>query len=104
MERRTRKEYNADFKRQSVELWVRSRRTAKSIEGELGLYQGALRHWRDELAEDPQNIFPGTGRLKVEETEVQLLRRENEILREERDILKKAAAIFLKPPKAGINL
>ncbi len=103
MERRTRKEYTADFKRQAVELWVGSGRTAKSIESELGLYQGALRHWRDELAADPKNIVPGTGRLKSEETEVLRLRRENEILREERDILKKAAAIFLKPPKAGIN-
>lgn len=103
MERRTRKEYTVDFKQKTVDLWIKSGRTAKSVESEMGLYQGALRHWRDELAAAEENLSPGTGLLKAEKEEIRRLRRENEILREERDILKKAAAIFLKTPKAGTN-
>lgn len=103
MERRKRKKYDKDFKRQAVELWQRSGRTAKSIEEELGLYQHALRFWQAELAADSKHAFPGTGHLKPEQEELRRLRRENEILREERDILKKAAAIFMKVPKAGMD-
>jgi transposase len=69
------------------------------MEKELGLYQGALRHWREEVKADPANAFPGTGHLKPYEEENRRLLRENAILREERDILKKAAAIFLPRPK-----
>ena len=103
MEQGTRKRYDKDFKRQAVELWQSSGRTAKSIEHELGLYQHALRFWRDEMESDPQGAFPGSGHLKLEDEELRRLRRENEILRQERDILKKAAAIFLKPPQTGTN-
>ena len=103
MEKRTRKAYDAKFKRQAVELATNAGRPVTVIERELGLYQGAIRHWREELAADPNNAFPGTGRLKPEQEELRQLRRENEILRQERDILKKAAAIFLKPPQTGID-
>ena len=104
MEGRTRKKYDAEFKRQAVGIAATSGRTDRAIERELGLYQGALRHWRAELEADPKAAFPGTGRMKPEEEEVRRLRRECEILRQERDILKKAVAIFSKPPKTGTGL
>jgi len=104
MEQRSRKQYDAEFKRQSLELWRSSGRTARSIERELGLYQHALRTWKKELEFDPKDAFPGAGHLKPTDDELRRLQRENAILREERDILKKAMAVFTRPSQAGMSL
>ena len=98
-----RKKYDAAFKREAVQLAASSGKTDRVIERELGLYQGAIQHWREELETDPKNAFPGTGFLKPQEEEHRRLLRENAILREERDILKKAIAIFSKRPKTNIG-
>jgi transposase len=98
-----RKKYDATFKREAVQLATSLGKTDRTIERELGLYQGAIRHWREELEADPKNAFPGTGFLKPQAEELRLLLRENAILREERDILKKAIAIFSKRPKTNIG-
>jgi transposase len=100
----TRKKYDGTFKRESVQLADSSGKNDRTIEKELGLYQGAIRHWREELHADPSHAFPGTGHLKPLEDENRRLMRENAILREERDILKKAVAIFSKRPKTSICL
>ena len=100
MQEPKRKKYDAQFKRQSVELAESSGKTDRAIEKDLGLYQGSIRHWRTELAADPKAAFPGTGRLKPADDEMRRLRKENDILRKERDILKKAMAIFSRPRKA----
>jgi transposase len=99
-----RKKYDSTFKRESVRLADSTEKTDRQIEVELGLYQGAIRHWREELQADPESAFPGTGRLKPFEDEYRRLKRENTVLREERDILKKAVAIFSKTPKASTVL
>ena len=102
-EERTRRTFDAEFKRQAVRLADESGKKAGEIEDELGLYQGAIRHWRKELKEDSNRAFPGTGHQKPEEAEIRRLKRENEILRQERDILKKAAVILAKNPSIGID-
>ncbi len=95
-----RKRYDAEFKRESVRLADTSGKTDRQIERDLGLYQRAVRRWRDELAADPIDAFPGTGHQKPLEEENRRLLRELDIAREERDILKKVVAIFSKTPKA----
>ena len=90
----------AEFKRESVRLADTSGKTDRQIERDLGLYQGAILRWRDELEADPIDAFPGTGHQKPLEEEVRRLLRELDIAREERDILKKVVAIFSKTPKA----
>ena len=100
---RKRRIYDPDFKRQTVALADGSDRTDRAIEKELGLYQGAIRHWRQELEHDPEQAFPGTGRQKADEEELRRLRRELEIVRQERDILKKAVAIFSDRPRTDTN-
>jgi transposase len=99
-----RKKFDASFKREAVRLSESSGKRDRTLEKELGLYQGALRHWREELKADSEHAFPGTGHLKPLEEETRRLQRENAILREERDILKKAVAIFSKRPKTSISL
>ena len=101
MSPKRRKNYDAEFKRQAVALSDSSDRTPTKVEQELGLYQGAIRHWRMELAGHAEEAFPGTGNLHASEDEVRRLHREIQILRQERDILKKAVAIFSKPLNNG---
>jgi transposase len=50
-------------------------------------------------AEDPQEAFPGHGKLKPADEELRQLRRKLADVEEERDILKKALAVFSKRPK-----
>jgi transposase len=97
----TRKTYDAAFKREAVRLADTSGKNDRTIEKDLGLYQGAIRHWREDLKDDPEQAFPGTGHLKPLEAENLRLRRELAGAQEERDILKKAIAIFSKTPKTN---
>lgn len=99
MAARRRKEYDREFKLEAVRLADKPDAVARRVEQDLGLYQGAIRHWREELKADPDHAFPGTGHLKPLEDENRRLARENRELREERDILKKAMAIFSSPRK-----
>ena len=46
---RSRKQYDAAFKRDAVHLADTSGETDRQVERDLGLYQGAIRHWRSEL-------------------------------------------------------
>jgi transposase len=98
-----RRKYDEDFKTQTVELADSSERTDAAIEKDLGVYQGAIRHWRADLESNKGEAFPGTGHLRPSEEEFRQLRREVEILRQEREILKKAVAIFSIPPRTGSN-
>ena len=94
-----RKKYDRDFKVEALRLLEKPGATPRSVERDLGLYQGALRHWREELSSSPQGAFPGTGHLKPVDEELRRLRRELADARMERDILKKAMAIFSSPRK-----
>ncbi len=49
-----------------------------------------------EVGFDPVAAFPGHGRMKPEQQEIERLRREVNKLKAERDMLKKAAAFFAK--------
>ena len=96
----SRRKYDAQFKREAVNLFDASDKKASEVERDLGLYPGAIGRWRKELAKDPKDAFPGSGHQKPLEEEIRQLRRELDIVREERDILKKAVAIFSEGPKA----
>jgi transposase len=101
---RKRKGFDAAFKREAVRLADSSGKPDIQIERELGVYQGAIRHWRESLGKDPLHAFPGTGHLKPLEEELRRVTRERDIFRQERDILKKAVAIFSKTPKISTDL
>ena len=65
----------------------------------LGIEYSVLRRWKNQLADDPQNAFPGKGKLKVPDEELRRIKRELERVKEERDILKKALAYFAEDQK-----
>lgn len=99
---KTRKKYDADFKRNAVELVLSGQRSCRSVERDLAIPQGVLSRWIREYREDPNNSFPGIGKRKAAVVTIDpsllSLKQEIEELRLERDILKKALAIVSRDP------
>ena len=94
---KTRRSYEAEFKREAVRLLETSGKSAAQLERELGIGDGCLGQWKRALEAEGSQAFPGHGRMAAEQEEVRRLQRELEIVRQERDILKKAVAIFSHP-------
>jgi len=94
-----RRKFDAAFKREAVRLADQSKKPDRHIENDLGIYQGAIRHWREELRKHPADAFPGAGHQAAQEEEIRQLRKALAEAQMERDILKKAVAIFSKTQK-----
>lgn len=101
MSAKSRRRFDASFKREAIRLAEQSGRADLHVEKDLGVYQGALRHWRSELQQDPKNAFPGTGHQTALEEELRRVKKQRDNAVMERDILKKAIAIFSKTQKTG---
>jgi transposase-like protein len=93
-EKRTRRRFTAEFKAQAVQRLLEGGRGLSEVATELGLSPGQLSAWRNE------HLAAGSAEAlalrKVEQAEVQRLRRENKRLEEEVEILRKAAAFFAR--------
>ena len=98
-DRKTRKNYDKEFKISAVKLLLDSGRSIPSIASDLGISDNTLFLWKKKYLEDAQNAFPGKGRLKPEEEELRRKDREIATLKMERDILKKALGFFAKDGK-----
>jgi transposase len=94
-----RRKFTREFKREAVRLAESGDRPVTQVAENLGLDQSVLRRWIKQHQDDPEQSFPGKGRLKDRDEELRRLERELARVREERDILKKAVAIFSKGPK-----
>ena len=91
-----RRKFSREFKVEAVKL-VRERGvSAAQAARDLDVHENVLRKWIKEFGSDPAQAFPGQGQMKLEQQEIERLRREVNKLRAERDILKKAAAFFAK--------
>lgn len=93
----TRRKYNKEFKKESVEYLIRSGKPASKVSAELGIRQELLCRWRREYEQHEDKAFPGNG--NPVEAELAKLRKELEDVKMERDILKKAVSIFSKDQK-----
>ena len=93
-----RRKYTSDFKRDTIQLVLKGGQSCSAVERNLGIGQGIVSRWIKEYQQDPKESFPGNGKLKARDVEMEQLRKENQMLRTERDILKKAVAIFSKIP------
>jgi len=90
----TRRKFDADFKRQAVNMVTIGGKSCRAVERDLGIRAGIVYRWVREAKEDPLNAFPGKGNIKPSMADAHNLLKENEQLRRQRDILKKALAIF----------
>ncbi len=96
MEKQARRKYDAEFKRQAVQLSMEEGRTVVSVAEGLGIHKDLIYQWRRRLREKGELAFPGNGKqlLTAEQDRIRQLEKRLKETEEERDILKKALAIF----------
>lgn len=88
--------YSLEFRQEAVRLLRSGDRTVPQLAKDLGVSEGSLRNWREQLDADEGR---SEGLSTSEREELRRLRKENRILAEEREILKKAAAFFVAENK-----
>ncbi len=94
-----RRRFDKGFKLEAVKLVVEEGRSVAEVSRNLGIHGNLLHNWKRQYGEDEEQAFPGKGRLKPQDEELRLLRKELKDVKQERDILKKALAIFSKEPR-----
>jgi transposase len=87
-----RKVYDKEFKLNAIRLSEESKMNVRELEKELGIGAGCIYHWKKELKDNPDSMFPGNGIPK--DKEIYELKKKIADLEMEREILKKAIAIF----------
>lgn len=91
-----RRSFSKEFNVETVRL-VRDRGVSLAqASRDLDVHENVIRKWVKDFKADPLEAFPGQGRMKPEQAEIERLRREVQKLKTERGILKKAAAYFAK--------
>jgi len=98
-EKRQRRTFDREFKKQTIQLIIDGHRPLLSIARELNIDPTVLRNWKRDYLKDQEKAFPGKGHMRPEEEEFHKLRKELVDLREENAILKKVLAIFSRPSK-----
>src|SRR4030066_1261582 len=86
-----RKKYSKQFKLDAIQMYENGEKSMALVERELGITDGLLAKWRDDLqrVKDPASVFPGNGHLPEQEARIRQLELENAQLRQEKEILKK---------------
>ena len=97
-EKQGRRSYTKEFKLEAVRL-VRTGIAKARVSRDLGIHLNVLKAWLRQFDQDPDNPFPGKGKIRPEEAELFRLKRELMKVTAERDILKKALAYFAKEPQ-----
>ncbi|HYB02348.1 MAG TPA: transposase [Ktedonobacteraceae bacterium] len=81
--------FTKEFKLGSMPLARTSGKSISQVARDLGIGDSTLHHWCQQLAEQGEQAFPGSGHRSAKEEEIRRLKRELEVTRQERDILKK---------------
>ena len=87
------KRYDAVFKKEAVENWIKSGKPGTQIAAELGISYPSLKDWK---ARYSGAAIPARDTLEAEN---RALRRELARVSEQRDILKKTLGIFTEPSR-----
>jgi len=95
-EKRARRRFSREFKLEAVRQVVGEGRRQRAVAEELGINENLLGRWVKQLRSDPEQAFPGHGKLKERDKEIEDLRRENARLRGELSFLKKVSGYFAK--------
>jgi transposase len=93
--KKTRRKFDANFKREAVAMWQNSGKTAQEIAAQLGIRGGQLYEWK-------KSVMPTAAQGDLQ-TQNEALRKENALLRQQRDILKKTLGIISEPLKNATN-
>ena len=104
---KTRRKFDATFKREAVQNWLASGKSAEVIAQELGLSASRLYAWKQRFAPADAGGRAAAGAKpgSVADLQSQLdaARRELARVSEQRDILKKTLGILSEPPKNAVN-
>jgi transposase len=101
--REIRRQYTAEFKRETLELARSSERSLAAIERELGLPRGTIHSWIAAEERDGEEAFPGHGKRKPTEAKSYDAERRVLELEQEVAILKKALGILAQPNRNGLR-
>jgi transposase len=96
--------YTEEYKRQALELWRASGRSAAKVATELGIRPPLLYRWA-RLERLPAAAPAGERRgrsVEALEAEIRRLREENAKLLEQREVLKKSLGILSEVPPRGM--
>ena len=85
---RKKRTYTDEFKRDAINLWQTSDKSAAAVENELGITHGLLTKWKAQTKTQGQAAFPGRGHMTPEQEKIRQLERKLRIAEQERDILK----------------
>jgi len=103
----TRRQFDETFKRETLNHWLTSGKSAEVIGQELGLSSSRLYAWRKRFAPGAAGGEPAPGAKTESAAELQILlaQAHGEIchLREQRDILKKTLGILSEPSRNVTN-
>ena len=104
---KVRRKFDETFKREAVQNWLQSGKSAEVVARELGLKANQLYAWRQGFA--PAVAGGGAtagakpGSLADVQGQLDAALRENRHLREQRDILKKTLGILSEPSSSALN-
>jgi transposase len=93
-----RRKYDAQFKQEAARLVIEQGQSCRAVEKALGLTNGIVKDWVRAYKSGPAVAFPGNGRKRAHQDEIDELKREVDLLTKQRDILKKALSIFSTEP------
>ena len=93
---KTRRTFTPEFKAEAVRRIADQGKSLSEVARELDLGESMLRSWKQALAAEGEQAFPGKGNPPALEEELRRLRAEVKRLTMEREILKKATAIFAR--------
>jgi transposase-like protein len=102
-----RRKFDQTFKREAVQNWLISGKSAEVVAQELGLLANRLYAWKKRFApadaggRAAAGAKPGS--LADLQARLEAAERENRHLREQRDILKKTLGILSEPPMSATN-
>ena len=94
-----RRVFSREFKTEAIRLVLERGVSVAQAAKDLGVHENVLGKWVRDFKADPEQSFPGRGKMKPDDAEVARLRRELAKTKAERDILKKAIASFVKDPQ-----
>lgn len=101
---RDRASYSEQYKREALELWRNSGRSAAKVAAELGIRPPLLYRWAHLERESKTSKDEPKSKRSVEalEAEIRRLRAENAKLLEQREVLKKSLGILSEVPPRGM--